>query len=289
MKIPELPKRPADSHKGSYGKLLIIAGSRGMIGAGCLAAKAALRSGCGLVYLAMPETAQKIAASQVLGALTIPLPETEESTISLKAYDKILENFTDKDCIAIGPGLGTHAETIELVNKLLMTELKAPVVIDADGLNALSQNTETLRKASEINKIVITPHPGEFARLTNQTVSEIQADRELAANNFARDFADLTLILKGHKTIVRQNEKNYVNSTGNAGLAKGGSGDVLTGLLAGFITQGMSNFEASVLAVCLHGVAAEIASEELTQYCMTAEDLISFLSEAFKKHLKQKY
>ncbi len=285
MKIPELPMRKEISHKGDFGRLLIIAGSRGMIGAGCLTTMAALRSGCGLVHLAIPETSQKIAAAKIIGALTIPLSETKSGSIAKEAKKQIIDNLGNKDSVAIGPGLTTDAETVDLICDLLENEINVPTVVDADAINAISHNIQVLDYASKRFSMIITPHPGEMARLLQCSTSDIQADRTKAAHEFAAKYPDVTLVLKGHQTIVRKNNREYVNSTGNAGLAKGGTGDVLTGMIAGLLAQKMSDFDAAVLGVYLHGLSADFASEVFTQYCMTAEDLLNFLPKAFKTRL----
>ncbi len=262
--------------------MLIIAGSRGMIGAACLATNAALRSGCGLVHLALPETSQKIAAARVLGALTIPLAETKSGSIAKNAIKQITNKLGNKDSVAIGPGLTTDAETVEFICNLVEYEINVPMVVDADALNALSQNIQVMENASKRIPMILTPHPGEMARLMNTTIADIQSDRAKSALKFTKKYPEITLVLKGHQTIVRKNDREYVNTTGNAGLAKGGTGDVLTGLIAGLLAQKMTDFDAAVLGVYLHGMSADFASEVYTQYCMTAEDLLDFLPKAFK-------
>ena len=176
----------------------------------------------------------------------------------------------------------TNTETIELICDLFENEINVPTVVDADAINAISQNIQVLDKASKRFPMILTPHPGEMARLMRCTTVEIQNDRTTAAHEFTAKYPDVTLVLKGHQTIVRKNDCEYINNTGNAGLAKGGTGDVLTGLIAGFLAQKMTTFDAAVLAVNLHGIAGDFASEVFTQYCMTAEDLLDFLPKAFK-------
>ncbi|MCK5347629.1 MAG: NAD(P)H-hydrate dehydratase, partial [Candidatus Heimdallarchaeota archaeon] len=194
MEIPKLPTRNEISHKGDFGRLLIIAGSRGMIGAACLATKASLRTGCGLVHCAMPETSQKIAAATILSALTIPLLETVSGSVAKSAKKQIIDNLESKNAVAIGPGLTTNTKTVELICEILENEINVPTVVDADAINAISKNIQVLDKASKRFPMILTPHPGEMARLMSCTTAEIQNDRTSAVREFTSKYPDVTLV-----------------------------------------------------------------------------------------------
>ncbi|RYD03294.1 hypothetical protein N752_20905 [Desulforamulus aquiferis] len=244
------PRSP-EGHKGSYGRVLILAGSRGMVGAARLTAKGALRAGAGLVTLAVPESVQPVAAASLDEAMTKGLPETGEGTFSEDALDMLLEYCKQADVLALGPGITTHPETVKLIRTLL-PKLTIPTVIDADGLNALSESTDILGNTTV--PLVITPHPGEMSRLLNISVHEIQDDRLNYATVAAIEW-NLTVLLKGAGTIVASPGGNvYINPTGNPGMATGGSGDVLTGIIAGLLGQGLrrSMLQQPVL-ICMVG------------------------------------
>ncbi len=285
MRIPDLPRRERTAHKGDFGRVLIIAGSRGMVGAACLATIAALRSGAGLVTLASSDSAQILAAPRIISALTVPLAETQDGSIAFSAREKLNTVLGKADITAIGPGLSTNPDTAALVKRLLAEDLQTPTVLDADGINAIAQEHELIKTAIAKNKMIFTPHPGELARILDVNTAEIQADRLQAAKRFIELFPEAILVLKGANTIVISQEKQYVNATGNAGLATGGAGDVLTGLIAGLWAQKLDAFDAAVLAVYLHGLAGDLAARELTMNCLTAEDLLDYLPRAFNMHL----
>src|SRR3954447_571563 len=233
--IPALPPRPADSHKGLYGTVLVIAGGRGMAGAAALVGASALRSGAGLVRVASPAEVQPTVATFEPSYMTYPLENDEDGRIKLKPARKAIARLLEQaDVLAIGPGLGQSGDIRDLVH-WVVEEVKVPTVLDADALNALAGQTQVL--ADLRRPVVITPHPGEFARLTGRSVAEIQDDRESHAIALAQP-DHLIVVLKGANTIVTDGARVFVNSTGNPGMAKGGSGDILTGVIAALIAQG---------------------------------------------------
>ncbi|MCK9595553.1 MAG: NAD(P)H-hydrate dehydratase [Candidatus Omnitrophica bacterium] len=279
MRLPtRLLRRKADSHKGDFGHVFILAGSAGLSGAAVLCAKAALRSGAGLVTLGIPASLNgpiiKIKPPEVM---TLPLPETKEISLSPAAYNKIKEFSRKTDIIAIGPGLSQNKATQELILKVI-AGIDKPMVIDADGLNSLGKQRKQFR-----GNIILTPHPGEMSRLTGLPVPVIQKNRKKVAKEFANEY-NVEIVLKGKNTLVADNKDNfYVNKTGNPGMAKAGSGDVLTGIIAAFLGQGLNLFQAAKYAVYLHGSAGDLAAKKKTQISMTASDIIDMLPEAIKK------
>ncbi|MDD4956132.1 MAG: NAD(P)H-hydrate dehydratase [Candidatus Omnitrophica bacterium] len=278
--IGAMRARRADAHKGDLGKVLVIAGSSGMTGAAFLCSQAALRSGSGLVTCGVPSSLNDIMEVKLTEVMTVPLPETKNRSLSSRARDSIMDLAVKADVVAIGPGLGREEETRELVLELL-GNISIPVVLDADGLNALGGETELLRKRTY--RTVITPHPGEMARLLTESVDFIQENRTEVAKRVA-EVTGAIVCLKGHGTIVASPEGGiYRNVTGNSGMATGGTGDVLTGMVASFIGQGLDDYGATVCAVYLHGLAGDIAAEKMGQSPMIASDLIDCLPEAFKK------
>lgn len=281
-----LPARPADGHKGTFGRVLVIAGSRGMSGAACLSGKAALRGGAGLVYVACPVSIQAIVAGYEPGYLTIGLPEDSEGRLAESTRSSLKPALTDKDAIALGPGLG-QTSAIRAVARWLYREMTAPLVLDADGLNVLAEDFRRGQFSEPVSAInsgprVLTPHPGEFSRLSGRSIREIEARREVLAREFALQH-QVTLVLKGPGTIVTDGERLMVNTTGNSGMATGGTGDVLTGLIAALLTQNMGPFEAARLAVHLHGLAGDIAAEELSEPGLIASDLPLYIGRAWKQ------
>lgn len=269
-----LPKRLAWTHKGNYGRVLVIAGSRNMSGAAYLTSRAALRAGAGLVYLAVPKSIQKLVAAKTREVITIGLPETGAGTLSLKAYGLIRK--IKADVVAIGPGLTTHPETKELVKKLVRQLKVSCVVLDADGLNCIADDPSILKKSK--SRIIITPHPGEMSRLIGKNVGQIQRNRVKIAQNAARKWK-VEVVLKGAYTIVVEKEKVYINSSGNPGMASAGVGDVLTGMLAAFLAQGLTVKEA----VYVHGLAGDLAAREKGEYGLIASDLSEKIPYAIQK------
>jgi NAD(P)H-hydrate epimerase len=283
--LPVPPERAADSHKGTYGRVLIVGGSRGMSGAVCLAGLGALRGGAGLVYVAVPEAILPIVSGVEPSYLTIPLPEDGEGRLSAAALDALQQVAPNQSAIAIGPGWGQSGELTELARRLY-AEVALPMVVDADALNALAKEKELLAVRVEVDEQpaprILTPHPGEFSRLCGVSTPEIQQDRERLAAEFAKEYR-VVLVLKGHRTLVTDGERLYENSTGNPGMATGGSGDVLTGLIAALAGQGMAAFDAAELGVYLHGLAGDLAAEELSQPGLIASDLPRFLGAAWRE------
>lgn len=276
--LPAFPERPVDGHKGTFGRTMIVAGSRGMSGAAILSGLAALRGGAGLVYLAIPETILDIVAAYEPSYLTLPQPSDGEGRLSPDAEEALCEQADEMTAVAIGPGLGQTDELATIVESLYQNLLQ-PLVVDADGLNNLV-DSRVLLEAPQSPRI-LTPHPGEFARLSGLSVEEIQANREEIAYYFAEKSGTI-VILKGPNTIVTDGERVFVNETGNSGLATGGSGDVLTGFITALLAQQMAPFEASCLGVHLHGLAADLAVEETTEPGLIASDLPHFLPSAIR-------
>ena len=264
-----VPVRPADGHKGTFGHLLLFAGSAGKTGAAALAAVAGLRSGAGLVTLATGTGEQPVLAAKLTEAMTAALPETEGG-IGLQAYEELRELWAGKEALALGPGLGQMPETAALIRRLVV-ECPLPLVIDADGLNALSGHAELLgqREAATI----LTPHPGEMARLLGATVRDVEGDRIGVARRFAQEHR-VVLVLKGARTLIAFPDGQLrINSTGNPGMASGGMGDVLTGLLGGLLAQGMKATDAAVLGVYLHGLAGDRLAARLGDAGLLASEL----------------
>lgn len=281
-KITEMPKlsaRKADSHKGDFGKVCIIAGSIGFSGAAAISAKAALRSGAGLVRVAVPKSVLPIVASIEPCYTTIPLAEDSTGKISAKAIDTILNAVEENDCIAFGPGLGVSNGVKTVLENLLRLE-GIRLVIDADGLN----NLANLKDWPQINKanLILTPHPGEMKRLWDGLLRKpMPQDREAAAIEFSKETKSI-IVLKGYQTVVTNAEKIYINKTGNPGMATAGTGDVLTGIITALCGQGLDNFNAAQLGVHVHGFAGDFAAKEKGQISMIATDILDYLSQAFK-------
>ena len=275
-----LPARPANAHKGTFGHALIIGGSVGKTGAAAMAAQAALRVGAGLVTLAIPSSLNAIMEQKLTEVMTVPLPETTAQTLSLTAEKALLDLVQDKSVVVLGPGLSLHPETQELVRKLLCT-LRLPIVLDADGINALSGHTQLLTQTN--TPVVLTPHPGEMGRLLGTTRQKIQSNRLETARSFAQTH-HVWLILKGAHTILAEPEGTlFINPTGNEGMATGGTGDVLAGMLGGFISQGLDPLEASKVGVYLHGLAGDLAGVLKGTRGMIAGDLIACIPQAIQK------
>ena len=274
-----LPVRPADGHKGTFGFALIIGGSRGMTGAVALAGMAALRGGAGLVRLAVPDVCLETVAGFEPAYMTIPLPCDVQGRMVGSAQSVLAEHLTWATAVAVGPGIGRSDELDRLVPKLYR-EVPKPLVVDADALNALAADgVPTL--PDDAPPRILTPHPGEFARLLGgKKVSP--EDRDKAADAFAAKHR-LTLVLKGHHTRVTDGERFYINQTGNPGMGTGGTGDILTGLITALLCQGLSPWDAARLGVYAHGRAGDLAAAELGQISMIAPDLIRFLPQAMRE------
>jgi len=277
--IPTIRPRRPDSHKGDYGRALIIAGSEGMTGAAGLAATAAMRAGAGLVTLAVPRSVYPIVAGPLSCFITKPLPETTEGTISPEAISVLRPVLQSFDVIGLGPGISRNPNTRHFVLSL-MPALERPVVIDADGLNLLAEEVAAIKVLRA--EAVITPHPGEAARLLGKTAAAVQSDR-LASAFRLKELTGATVVLKGYGTVVADAERYYVNPTGNPGMASGGSGDVLLGVLVALIGQGYKPFQAAQLGVYVHGLAGDIARDAVGEISLTAADILDALPAAFKK------
>lgn len=270
--------RADDVHKGDCGRVLVIAGSRGMSGAACLATTATLRGGAGLVTAAIPEGIQGIVAGFDPSYMTAGLPEDEQGRIKPVALKQLTDLIKDKNSVAVGPGLGQSSGLQELVLGLY-DSIPVPTVVDADALNLLARRSYVVKRPANAPTRVLTPHPGEFARLTGLEISVIQQDRERLAAEFARE-NNVIVVLKGRGTVVTDGNRLSVNRTGNSGLATGGTGDVLTGIIAALLAQ-MPAFEAARLAVHVHGIAADLAAEERSKPGMIASDLLSRIGRAW--------
>jgi len=278
--LPAIYPRKRDAHKGDFGKIAVIAGSPGMTGAACLTARSALRSGAGLVTLAVPESLLPIVASQMTCVMTRPFAETVASTFALAALNDLLEFCGGMDAVAVGPGIGREHET-QLLIRSLYEKLKCPVVFDADGLNALAADVGVLERVPGGRPTVLTPHPGEMSRLMGVSAADVQKDRVKAAEGFTAQCLAV-LVLKGAGTVVADREKVYVNSTGNPGMATAGAGDVLTGVIAALLGRGFGAFEAAQLGVYVHGLAGDLAKKEKGETGMIASDVLERLPDAFK-------
>lgn len=276
------PRTP-DSHKGNYGHLLAIAGSTGKAGAAVMVAKAGLRSGTGLVSVATPNSLVPIIQQQAFEAMCIPSAESIDGTLGIGAENELLRVSRKMSALAIGPGLSTHPETVQVVRNLVK-RLAIPAVIDADGLNALADSVSILKELSV--PMVLTPHPGEMARLAGMSVPEIQNDRIGVASNFASTYK-VTLLLKGAATVIANpNGDIFINSTGNAGMATGGTGDALTGIIGALLAQGYTATQAACLGAYLHGLAGDLAAAEKGEVGMIAGDLIEKIPDAIRKAVK---
>ncbi len=271
------PRQPI-AHKGQAGHMIILAGSPGKTGAAAMAANAAVRGGAGLVTLMVPESLNPILEEKTTEAMTMPLKETLEHTVSLNAEEEILSFAADKQCLAIGPGLSQNGETKELVRRLV-TQVECPMVIDADGLNAIAGYVEVFKDAKA--PIVLTPHPGEMSRLIGMSVADIQFNRLGVAQSLSKD-CNVTVVLKGYKTVVASPDGRIaINTTGNPAMASGGMGDILTGLIGAFLSQGFDPFEASCLGVYIHGFSSDLLIERRRwgSRGLAATDLLEVIPE----------
>jgi NAD(P)H-hydrate epimerase len=273
-----IPRHP-DTHKGDYGHLLVIAGSVGKTGAAAMACQAALRMGAGLVTLAIPKSLNAIMEMKLTEVMTEPLPETPKQTLSLRAFSSIVRLCENKKAVIIGPGLGTFKETQSLVLKLIRT-LEIPIILDADGLTALATQPKTLPIKNR--SVILTPHPGEMARLIRSTVKEVLEDRIGLSKNFSQT-QHVHLILKGHPTLIATPKGEvFINPTGNPGMASGGTGDVLTGMIGGLVCQGFDLLSSLQIAVYLHGMAGDEGVEEVGEKSLIASDIIEKIPALLK-------
>lgn len=272
-------KRSPTAHKGDMGRVFILAGSRGMTGAANLAGMGALRSGAGLVTVGVPDAIYLVVAKRDSELMFRPFPSTTRGTLSLKGFSEIKRFCATQNVLAIGPGLSQHSTTQKLIRKILQTT-ELPLVIDADGLNALKGHLAVLNACR--GRVVLTPHPGEFLRVFGGKLDNSDALRKKRASEIAEK-QGVVIVLKGHHTVVASPEGDlFVNKTGNPGMATAGSGDVLTGMIAALLGQGLSCFEAACFGVCVHGLAGDRAAKKIGQISLTASDLLRCLSEVFK-------
>ncbi len=278
-----LRSRPKDAHKGNFGHLLVVAGSSGLSGAAGLAAISALRSGAGLVTLAVGASLYPVLASRFVELMFLPLPE-KEGALSSQSLPLIQKFIAKTDGLLIGPGLG-HKKSIPGFITKLLDRLEKPLVLDADGLNALEGKPEILKKVKA--PVIVTPHPGEMAGLTGLKIEKIQESRRETALRFSQEYNVVT-VLKGYQTVVASPDGSlYRNFTGNPGLATAGSGDVLAGLIAGLLVQGLPVFSAASLGVYLHGLAGDLASREKGEPSLLAGDLLKKIPSAIRFLLEQ--
>ena len=276
-----LPIRHKNMHKGDCGRVFILAGSRGMTGAAALCAEAAMRCGSGLVTVGVPDTEQPVLAVKITEAMTLPLP-SENGIISSDAAEIIKNQIEMSDACAIGPGLGKSSGLYKCINCAL--ETGKPILLDADGLNFISEHIDILEHKH--GELVLTPHPGEMSRLCGLSVAEIESQREQVAAEFAKRYK-VTLLLKGSNTAIASPDgRIHINPTGNNGMASGGMGDVLSGVVASFMGQGLHGYEAAVLGAFVHGLAGDFAANKLGEFGMIAGDVVKQLPYAINALLK---
>jgi NAD(P)H-hydrate epimerase len=275
--LPALAPRPPDSNKGTFGRVLVISGSLGMSGAAVLCGTAALRSGAGLVRVAVPSGILPIVAAGNPCYMTAPMPQDEHGRFSDTAAENLIALAQGNNVVAMGPGFGRSPAITALVSALL-TQLPIPVVLDADGLNALHNDRLRDRTAP----LIMTPHPGEFSRLSGLDIPTIQRRRQEVASRYAAEHG-VILVLKGQGTVVTDGKRVFINTTGNPGMATAGTGDVLTGVIAAFLAQGLEPFAAAQLGVYIHGFAGDMARDALGQVGMMAADLLTYLPQAIRR------
>jgi hydroxyethylthiazole kinase-like uncharacterized protein yjeF len=281
-----MPLRPPDGHKGTFGHVLIIAGARGFSGAAAMAAISALKVGAGLVRLAAPKGIMNALETKPLEVVKVPLAETYDQTISPDATETLLAHLEKTDVVVIGPGITTHPETAKFVFKFL-PQVTVPIVIDADAINILALNSTFFKKIRA--PFILTPHPGELARLIKTTPQEINDTRVDLAPKWAKKFGGV-LVLKGAPTVIASPDgKTYINPTGNSGLASAGSGDVLVGMISGFMSQGVPLCDAAELGVFMHGLCADLAMDKSNEYALTAGDLIDHIPESINYLIRRKF
>lgn len=267
-----LPDRKNDSHKGDFGRVLLLCGSWGYTGAAYLAAMGALRSGTGLVYLGVPESIYAIEAIKLNEAIVFPLSD-RDGKLNCEAIPEILEKLPPMDAVVMGPGLG-QSEDVRVVVTAVLQEAKCPVVLDADGINVMAAHKDILRDRT--TPTILTPHPGEFTRLGGDP-----ANRQQAAEEMAKDLGCIVL-LKGSGTVITDGHTTYINPTGNPGMAVGGSGDVLAGIIGAFLGQGIAPIRAAACGAWVHGAAGDLCARELGQYGMLPSDMLNVLPRLLK-------
>jgi len=277
--LKNFPKRAPDASKKDFGHVLVIAGSNGYTGAAYLASQAAILSGSGLVTLAVGKSIYPIMAEKLTEVMVKPFFETRDYSLSLLAEKDLLNNASKCTSAAIGPGISRNKETQTLVRSLL-GKIGKPVILDADGINAFAGHADSLKKTTA--PLILTPHIGEMARLLEKDIDEVKKNRKDIALEFAHQY-NIVLVLKGHETIVARPDGDfYVNATGNVGMATGGTGDVLTGMIASFVGQGMDAFNAAAAGVYFHGLAGDLAAKEKGTLSLIATDLLNKLPDVLK-------
>lgn len=268
-----LPDRPVHAHKGDFGKILLLCGSRGYTGAAALAAMGALRAGAGLVYLGVPNEIYSIMATKLTEPIIFPLPD-QDGMLSEAAVKNLTQMLSRMDVVLMGPGLGKSAGTLAVV-KYVLENFCGPVVLDADGINVLESHKDILRGRTSVT--ILTPHEGEFNRLGGK----IHSDRISAAEKLAQDL-QVIMVLKGHETVITDGKNCYINNTGNPGMAVGGSGDVLAGIMAALLGQGLEPLLAAACAAWLHGAAGDLCASQIGQYGMLPSDMLQALPRLLK-------
>ena len=282
MRLPaRLLKRKPDTHKGDYGYVFVLGGSIGLTGAVCLCAQAALRCGAGRVTVGVPASLNQIFETKLTEVMSLPLPEDVAGYLSPAALERIKSETGRINVMAVGCGASLRQDAQNLMQSVI-SEIDLPMVVDADGINALDGNLKVLAARKNRQALVLTPHFGEFSRLIGLKVEQIKQNRKELAKEFALKY-NLVLVLKGNQTIVTSGKQFYENTTGNPGMATAGSGDVLTGMIAALLAQGLSVFDAAKFAVYLHGLSGDIAGRSFGQMCLIASDIIECLPAAVKK------
>ncbi len=280
MKLPQaFLRRRADTHKGDYGRVLVLGGSIGLTGAPVLSALGALRAGAGLVTVGVPEAIYFIVASKLTEAMVHPLPESPSGTLSVISIPKLLSLAAKADVLAVGPGLSQEPPARAFAHRLL-SAVNLPIVLDADGLNAFS-GKDRAKLWKHQAPLVLTPHPGEMARLIGESIGTIQRNRKKIASQVAKEMKAV-VVLKGHQTVIASPTSVAVNNTGNPGMASGGVGDVLTGIIAALIGQGLDPFAAAKTGVTVHGLAGDLAAHRVGQVGLIASDLLDSLPDALR-------
>ena len=268
-----LPDRDINAHKGNFGRIMLLCGSRGYTGAAALAAMGALRAGAGLVYLCVPESIYEIEAAKLLEPIVLPFPD-EKGMLSSKAIKQISNMIFQMDAVLIGPGLG-QSEGTTAVTSWVLQNYSGPIVLDADGINVMKTHKDILR--GRTSPTILTPHTGEFCRLGGLP----NTDKADETSRIARDLGAI-IVHKGHNTVISDGERVYINTTGNPGMAVGGCGDILAGMIVSLIGQGISPIEAAACGVWLHGAAGDICAQELGQYAMLPSDMLQVLPRLLK-------
>lgn len=268
-----LPDRAIDAHKGDFGKLLLLCGSKGYTGAAYLAAMGALRCGAGLVFLGAAESIYEIEAVKLNEAVVFPLPD-KDGKLCMSAIPEIIERIPKMDAVLIGPGLGQSEDTFTVV-KAVLECAACPVVLDADGINLIAAHKDIVRGRTA--PTILTPHAGEFSRLGGST----REDRVSEAEKMAKEM-DCIMVLKGHNTVITDGTSTYINSTGNPGMAVGGSGDVLAGIITALVGQGLTPLQAAACGAWLHGAAGDLCADEIGLYGLLPTDMVAVLPRLLK-------